>query len=236
MKFLDIMSARWSGQNRAQSANHKNSTAKYFSQLNDIYNKCKIDRVFKLDVLGYSNEIEWAGKRILSRDTGSGHDLREGVDRGAGETDSTRINAVVNTSHDHQSRPVRDVPRMSPSQRHLNNVPTYVGNTSLNGASSDIPQPARHSLPSEPSSAPHPSHFIDAQGPGILNASDKTPNTEPHQPMMLNPASTQMGYNTGSPDELTAVTSILLDQQYSEMDRIISLNNAYFASDIAYVQ
>lgn len=44
------------------------------------------------------------------------------------------------------------------------------------------------------------------------------------------------GYNRGSPDELTTVTSILLDQQYSEMDRIISLNNAYFASDVAHLQ
>jgi hypothetical protein len=235
MKFLDIMSARWSGQNRAQSANHKNSTAKYFSQLNDIYNKCKIDRIFKLDVLGYSNEIEWAGKRILSRDNAPGHDLQEGVDRDASEAEATRINSVINTSHGHQSRPVRDVPGMSSSQRRLNNVPTYVGESSLNGASSDVPQPARPSLPSEPSSASQPSHFMDVRGPGILNASEDNPNSEPHQPMMLNPASAQMGYNTGSPDELTAVTSILLDQQYSDMDRIISLNNAYFASDVAYI-
>lgn len=42
-------------------------------------------------------------------------------------------------------------------------------------------------------------------------------------------------YNTGSPDELTAVTSILLDQQYSDMDRIISLNNANFAPNIPYI-
>lgn len=44
------------------------------------------------------------------------------------------------------------------------------------------------------------------------------------------------GYNRGSPDELATITSILLDQQYSEMDRIISLNNAYFASDVAQLQ
>lgn len=44
------------------------------------------------------------------------------------------------------------------------------------------------------------------------------------------------GYNRGGPDELATITSILLDQQYSEMDRIISLNNAYFASDVAQLQ
>lgn len=236
MKFLDIMSARWSGQNCAQSANHKNSTAKYFSQLNDIYNKCKVDRIFKLDVLGYSSEIEWTGKRTLSGDNGPGRYLREGLDRDASEAEATCINTVTSTSHDYQSRLVRDAPGTSPPQRHLNNVPTYVGDTSLNGASSNAPQPARHCLPSEPSSTSHPSHFIDTQRPGMLNASDENPNTELNRPMMLNPTSAQVGYNTGSPDELTAVTSILLDQQYSEMDRIISLNNAYFASDIAYIQ
>lgn len=53
-------------------------------------------------------------------------------------------------------------------------------------------------------------------------------------PPMLQSSPARMSYNTGSPDELTTVTSILLDQQYSEMDRIISLSNAYFASDVAY--
>lgn len=236
MKFLDIMSARWSGQNGAQPANHKSSTAKYFSQLNDIYNKCKIDRIFKLDVLGYSNEIEWTGKRILSRDNESGHDLRKSIDRDASEAEATRIGAVISASHDQQSMPARHLPGMSPSQRHPSNVPAYAGDASLNGASSDVPQSPLHSLPSRPSSTSRQSHFMDAQGPGILNASDKDPNTEPHHPMLLNPTPAQMGYNTGSPDELTAVTSILLDQQYSEMDRIISLNNAYFASDVAYIQ
>ncbi|OBT98730.2 hypothetical protein VE01_03288 [Pseudogymnoascus verrucosus] len=236
MKFLDIMSGRWSGQNRAQPASQQNSTAKYFNQLNDIYNKCIIDRSFKLDVLGYSNEIEWTGKRVVSRDSQNGHGVREGDGRDASEVETARIDAAMSTNGDHQSAQVRHVPGMSPFQRRPSDAPAYMGVSSLNDSSSDIPQQPVHSLHSEPSSAYHPSQFMDAQGPGILNSSDGNSNNAANNPMMLNSPSARMGYNTGSPDELTAVTSILLDQQYSEMDRIISLNNAYFASDVAYIQ
>jgi hypothetical protein len=52
---------------------------------------------------------------------------------------------------------------------------------------------------------------------------------------MLNAGSGSASYNTGSPDELTAVTSILLDQQYSDMERIISLSNANFAAYVPYM-
>lgn len=63
MKALDIMSVRWSVQREEQNAPYrKDSAAKYFCQLNDIYNRCQNDLSFKLDVLGYPNEIEWAGQ------------------------------------------------------------------------------------------------------------------------------------------------------------------------------
>jgi hypothetical protein len=233
MKFLDIMSARWSGQNRAQSSNQKNSTAKYFSQLNDIHSKCKADQMFKLDVLGYSNEIEWTGKRIPSQHHESGRDLREaGLSPGEGE--ATGLDATIATSHTHQGMSGALEPIMSPSERHRSNFSTFVG-SSTNDGSSSVPQTPQIRLPPEASSTSH-YQYMEARGSGIPNTRDENPHIEAPQSMMLNPNSTPMDYNTGSPDELTAVTSILLDQQYSEMDRIISLNNAYFASDVAYIQ
>ncbi|KAF4215737.1 hypothetical protein CNMCM6457_005752 [Aspergillus fumigatiaffinis] len=135
MKCLDAMATRWSG--RVQ-ASRQNSAARYFGQLNAIHRACQSDENFKLDVLGYSNEIEWTG--------------------------------------DSQS-------------------------------ATGLPPVAFPDLP--------PGIPVDA-------------------PPLLQSSPARMSYNTGSPDELTTVTSILLDQQYSEMDRIISLNNAYFASDVAY--
>ncbi|KAL3408695.1 hypothetical protein V8F44DRAFT_657234 [Aspergillus fumigatus] len=124
MKCLDAMATRWSG--RVQ-ASRQNSAARYFGQLNAIHRACQSDENFKLDVLGYSNEIEWTGEKQTTA-------------------------------------------------------------------------PAAVAFPAD-------------------------------LPPMLQSSPARMSYNTGSPDELTTVTSILLDQQYSEMDRIISLSNAYFASD-----
>lgn len=139
MKCLDAMATRWSG--RVQ-ASRQNTAARYFGQLNAIHRACQSDENFKLDVLGYSNEIEWTGEK------------------------QTTAPAAV---------PAPDT------------------TTGL----SQVVFPA-------------------------------------DLPPMLQSSPARMSYNTGSPDELTTVTSILLDQQYSEMDRIISLSNAYFASDVAY--
>ncbi|KFX95953.1 hypothetical protein V490_03589 [Pseudogymnoascus sp. VKM F-3557] len=216
MKFLDIMSARWSGHNRAQPASHQNSTAKYFNQLNDIYNKCIVDRTFKLDVLGYSNEIEWTGKGAIAQESHFTQGSGGGAERDASE--------------------VCHVPGISSFQRRPSNSSTYIGVTLVDGASSNIAQQPLQNLPSESSSTYHRSQFMDTQGSSIPSVRDENHSNVPTHPMMLNSPSVRMGYNTGSPDELTAVTSILLDQQYSEMDRIISLNNAYFASDVAYIQ
>ncbi|KAF7136840.1 hypothetical protein CNMCM5793_006410 [Aspergillus hiratsukae] len=140
MKCLDAMATRWSG--RVQ-ASRQNSAARYFGQLNAVHRACQSDESFKLDVLGYSNEIEWTGSQATS-------------------------------------------------------APDTTAGLSEVAFPPDLP----------------PGISVDAP--------------------LLQSSPARMSYNTGSPDELTTVTSILLDQQYSEMDRIISLNNAYFASDVAY--
>lgn len=63
MEALDIMSMRWSAPHEGQNTTYrKDSAAKYFDQLNGIYNQCQNDLSFKLDVLGYPNEIQWAGE------------------------------------------------------------------------------------------------------------------------------------------------------------------------------
>jgi hypothetical protein len=57
--FLDTMSARWSSHTHARSGN---LAAKYCDQLRGLYHKCQNDESFKMDVLGYSNEIKWNGR------------------------------------------------------------------------------------------------------------------------------------------------------------------------------
>jgi hypothetical protein len=204
MKFLDIMSTRWSSQNRESNTSRKNSAAKYFSQLNDIYDKCQNDTTFKLDVLGYSNEIEWTGPPLSQP-------------RDRTQVSVSHIEGTVGASHD----PARPLPSHGPnlqlSPQHSANMTSCGGGASTSGFS-------------------HYPHSISSGRPDILNPVDIDPENGQHHQMASTSVPAHLSYNTGSPDELTAVTSILLDQQYSEMDRIISLNNAYFASDVAYTQ
>lgn len=166
--FLDAMSTRWSGHHRPTGATPGNIATKYCAQLKQTYIQCQNDTTFKLDVLGYSNEIEWNGRNV------------------SGEAPALPSN--------HQAMP-------RPSEG-----PDMSGHEEF----AAFKQPYMVSTPS----------LGTGQGPA---------------PILLGTASEGMGYNTGSPDELTAVTSILLDQQYSEMDRIISLNNANFVTDMAYL-
>lgn len=204
MKFLDIMSTRWSTQNRESTTSRKNSAAKYFSQLNDIYDKCQNDTTFKLDVLGYPNEIEWTGPpRSQQRD----------IDQAS----ASHIEASISASHDPAIRLSSRGQGIQPSAQHSANMTPYGGDASTDGFF-------------------HHPQSISSQRPDILNPVDVDPEVGQHHQMALNSVPAHLSYNTGSPDELTAVTSILLDQQYSEMERIISLNNAYFASDVAYIQ
>jgi hypothetical protein len=204
MKFLDIMSTRWSSQNRESTTSRKNSAAKYFSQLNDIYDKCQNDTTFKLDVLGYSNEIEWTGRPVRQQ-------------RNINQASASHIEASISASHDPAIRLPSRGPGNQPSAQHSTNMPPYGGDAPTGGF-------------------PHHPQPIGSRRPDILNPADVNLEIGQHHQMALNPVPAHLSYNTGSPDELTAVTSILLDQQYSEMDRIISLNNAYFASDVAYIQ
>ncbi|KAL4866687.1 hypothetical protein BDV12DRAFT_172487 [Aspergillus spectabilis] len=178
MRFIDTMSTRWQGQDQIVGTSSGNLAAKYSTQLKGIYTECQNDATFKLDVLGYSNEIEWTGR-------------------------NTRVDPAIDAPPGHQSIPIAST---SPSSRHGRSLTAY---------EADI-------------AAPQQSHLIPSQQPSILNTANF--DGQPHS-MILS-----TGYNTGSPDELTAVTSILLDQQYSEMDRIISLKNANFASDMTYIQ
>ncbi|KAJ5812054.1 hypothetical protein N7474_008355 [Penicillium riverlandense] len=204
MKFLDIMSTRWSSQNRASTTSRKNSAAKYFSQLNDIYDKCQNDTTFKVDVLGYSNEIEWTGRPLSQK-------------RDINAASASQVKGSISASHDPAIRLSSRGPDIQASAQHSANMTPYSGDTSTVGF-------------------PHHPQPIGSRRPDILNPVDVDLEIRQHHQMALNSVPGHLGYNTGSPDELTAVTSILLDQQYSEMDRIISLNNAYFASDVAYIQ
>ena len=244
MKALDIMSVRWSVQREEQNTPHrKDSAAKYFSQLNDIYSRCQHDPSFKLDVLGYPNEIEWAGQLSSIFNDGDGVvNIHVGDQQNASEEWDALTNAeVTNINNSNLSvGSIQSLSNSSASANPPNNNILYTGDYPSRDTSTSISK-ARGRISSTHSTTA----FNDTnQESNVLPASrtasnpylDEALHRHAVVPGSICTGSGPTGYSRGSPDELTTVTSILLDQQYSEMDRIISLNNAYFASDVAHLQ
>lgn len=243
MKALDIMSARWSVQREKQNTPYrKDSAAKYFSQLNGIYSRCQNDQSFKLDVLGYPNEIEWAAQisSLPHHDDGVVN-FHGGNQQNAHQEEEALTNAevaIIDNSNLSVAG-IQSLPNLSSSANLSNNNTLYTGDYPSHDIST-----SRSKVQGRLSSNSSTSFHDTSRASNMLNTSRTASNPylddATHHHAMIS-ASTCSGngsteYNRGSPDELTAVTSILLDQQYSEMDRIISLNNAYFASDVAHIQ
>ncbi|KUL86956.1 hypothetical protein ZTR_05780 [Talaromyces verruculosus] len=244
MKALDIMSMRWSVQREEQNTPHrKDSAAKYFSQLNGIFSRCQHDPSFKLDVLGYPNEIEWAGQLSSIFHDGDGVvNIHLGDQQNATEEwealTNTEVNNINNSNLSVGS--IQSLSNSSASANPPNNSILYTGDYPSRDTSTSISK-ARGRISSTHSTTA----FNDTnQESNILPTSrtasnpylDEALHRHAVVPGSICTGSGPSGYSRGSPDELTTVTSILLDQQYSEMDRIISLNNAYFASDVAHLQ
>lgn len=141
-------------------------------QLNDLYNRCKVDWIFKVDVLGYSNEIEWTGKKALSNN-GPMNNLQGGAEQAAsmGSVDSNAFNPNTNTGND-DSRSSRGPHHV---QRHPNNTAAYAGDRTLNGTLSHMPQPIH---PDPSGSESQSNHLHQSQGRGMMNDENGDPNLE----------------------------------------------------------
>ncbi|OJJ46018.1 hypothetical protein ASPZODRAFT_142654 [Penicilliopsis zonata CBS 506.65] len=171
MKALDTMSARWGGAGALPAAGvagaagcmvdsetpsaRQDLAQKYLAQLWAMYRRCESDENLKLDVLGYSNEIEWAAESA------------------------------------------------SPSRHVLDALgDKYLLGTAVTSTTTG----------STATAAPAVDHPV-GETPFMMHA---------HPP--------EMSYTGSSPDQLTTLTSSLFGQQFSGMDRIISLENADFAN------
>lgn len=243
MKALDVMSVRWSIPREEQDAPYrKNAAAKYFSQLNVIYSRCQNDELFKLDVLGYPNEIEWAGQLFSALNNGDRSvNLRVGDQEPTNEEgEALATTAVTNIDKSTISiASTQCLPNLH-SSANISNNNIFYGDYPSHDQCTSISK-VRGRIASTHSTTP----FNDTDRQLNIPTASRTASSPhlnecPNRHTMISTSTCSgnplTGYNRGSPDELATITSILLDQQYSEMDRIISLNNAYFSSDVAQLQ
>jgi len=231
MKSLDTMANRWTGLAISQQTQQPNFARNYLANLWNLYCSCKAEDSFKINVLGYYYESKWAGypapARHVLESKGVGHicepsTVQENTVRNGAETSSYQRQAAT-----------RNEPNIAPFRQ-----PTVEGqyygsdirllSTTVDDERQGFDSATHHSL--------HDLEDVSATSipqPQVNNQLLEHDNT---QNLLANAAAVQSGYEENSPDQLTTVTSSLLGQRFSEMDRIINLDNAFFTSSMAYYQ
>lgn len=188
----------------------------YLAQLWATYQKCDSDAGFKLDVLGYSNEIDWSGESgspiRQALDSIGDHVQRESAARG-GDTTAEEANTLENL-----------LSNSIGVSRHLTEA---VDDASIEGQQRPHSSAATVSTPTQP--CENSTRGIRSQNQRLYSMNHER---EGHPSSFMLDTTQNDSEVAGSPDQLTAVTSILTGQEFSEMNRVISLENAYFSVDI----
>lgn len=231
MKSLDTMATRWTGLEKTQQTQQPNLARSYLANLWNLYCNCKADDAFKVDVLGYYYESTWAtypapARQILEA-KGVGHisepaTVHESITQNGAEIRSCQRQASVSNATD-----------VGPFRQPTVEAQYYGGDLRLHSTTVDnehrgFNSTTHHSLPELENV--NTISIPQAQANNQLLEHDHTQNMLPNAP------SVHPGYEESSPDQLTSVTSSLLGQRFSEMDRIINLDNAFFTSNMAYYQ
>lgn len=205
VESLDGMAKRWQG--TAQPANSKGRSLAgiYADHLRELHKRCVADPNFSVDVLGYSTII--SNQNAVPARGGS-------------------------AQQNHQQRQDGDVELQTPraSHRQLIQAPNSSSRrlSGSSGPSSAVPRPwnpAGNCLNTDGSTRTF-NNRNTLLGTQSQPANDEATDTIP--PDRVAP----MGYSAsnGSPnDELSAISYMLLDQSFMDMDRVISLDDMLFS-------
>lgn len=225
------MSSRWAGSRRARepSTTRHDISRMYLNQLWAMYRQCESEQDFKLDVLGYSNEMECSVNTItpapdFCNSSRSGIPQQDMYGMATGEVH-------IRTDRDYEAA-------AAPA------APEFNGMTDSLATTSSV-QPQLHEQRANSSASGRPTHLTQGTAitlsPGLgsvgglgaredVQRMSRAIDSGTRTSSIMNSTNEQPGYDNGSPDQLTAITSLLADPQFSELDRIISLENAYFHS------
>ena len=206
IESLDQISTCWQGQLHARNSTHTSSATKYVTQLRVLYKSCSENAAFQVDVLGYTNE--------------STKSLRKNTTQPRSDYSNTELGGV---SHDQS---------------------TYARNPHNSSQVTDERRPSQHVFSSPPnqseqtSSLPLPVSRTDSYYYGQVSMNSRAgniiPSSYPIPPagaVVMNDAQAAMDdYNV----DLNSISQMFFDQQYIDMDRVISFDDGMFNADMNY--
>lgn len=203
IKSLDVMAQRWAGPHAADTSSiNTNLAAKYSGRLKQQHQACSNDSTFDIHVLGFTAEIDQSTPQNIDHQP----DWNTRVENG----DSIQVAPAVQTPNRYQTRAAsrnRTIPTRATAPGHVKDVP---------------------GLPSQP---PLQNQRIPAQvaNPAGQLAGPPTLGSNLLEAVPQNAAAVYHRDSIAS-GELGEISQMLLDQQFMDMDRIISYDDGIFGS------
>jgi hypothetical protein len=236
VQSLDVISCRWAGRLGPQTMGPSNLAGKYACQLRRMHEKYTNNPSFRVDVLGYANELS-----------------------------TTRMGIPCATTIDQDHEPDDEPHHMNRSKIHTRGLAdggmqSYVqvegGSDMLSCSEQTYTMINNH--PEAAISESSATHRIPCPTSQALTLSPAgfAPAYQPREHInaspAINPASSTLSINdcsaTGIPptgisagtgndaviDDLTAISRMFFDQQYLEMDRVIGFDDVMFTSNMEW--
>ncbi|KAH7140002.1 fungal-specific transcription factor domain-containing protein [Dactylonectria estremocensis] len=208
---LDGMAKRWLGALQPGKGQERSLAGIYADHLRDLYQRCVADPDFSVDVLGYStiisNQNTGSTSGVFTRANSSTQQNNQQQQNRSSEQDESRQAPSQATQGSCLTRQTSDTvgpTSMTPQQRDIDR--DHLSTTTTAGTFSD--------------GYPLASAQSNSVGDKIIAGA---PQDRVVAPMAY-------GTSNGSPnDELSAISYMLLDQSFMEMDRVISLDDMLFS-------
>ncbi|KAL5332483.1 fungal-specific transcription factor domain-containing protein [Aspergillus crustosus] len=204
IQSLDTLSTRWSGIHASGSAQH-NLPAKYSSVLVQLHRRCTQDYSFSINIAAYTTEVNH-----------SADDLDFSSQLPSQHAPYTTISMTPSYSSTHLQ---------DPNHAHHFQIPEQSSTTSTTS-----PIQLRNRKDSISQQHPQPQSFA----PQTQRLPSLTPNA-----FSLNLGLSHQGSEVGllqpelngNPDDTLAMSQMLLDQQFTGLDRVISYSDGLFGSE-----
>lgn len=214
---LDALSNRWEGAFKIHTKSHSNQAAKYAMMLRHMYQRCLENSEFRIDVLGYANELG-NGCNDISPVT----NLAPAATSNNGEAEIASLNGLTNICR--------------PTKRKRSNAQFQEGESVLEGEQNknsggkvrqrkartggvELSQPTQE-MPTPFSIDPLPMQISTNERPYALINSVEVP---------VVPEDGNLS------DDFTYISQMFLDQQFLDRDRVINYDEGMFATNMDWL-
>lgn len=216
LQILHDTARRWSGPHGLDSGNKANLAARYVQQLNALHARCVHDEHYHVDPLEYTTEMDHFASGLES----SNSVLDEGSNEAPDESSTQGADAHELSQEANNTNHVQE-PEQMPQQHYPENqqIPRPT----------DMARPTATPVEYPRMQEPFPQQNIPHAINNPVTASGIVPYPTSHSPESSRAFPQHQG-GTGT-GEVTLISQMLMNQQFLDLDRVISYDEGMFGSE-----